>query len=243
MINVKSINSVSLQKTYEPNTIICRAGDTGGPMYVIIEGRVGVYKNYGEANQTMLTELKPGMFFNDRGFFLKTAHADTMVALSELKALVIEGDSIYKFFENNPEAVYSIIETLCGRIEKANTEYEKLRTRLYPKAQAEANAGAQEEPVSSLFPEGHKHYILRDPEVKKGLLRDEVLTCPMCNNKFSFPHIRTVVLRSLSMDSDLRRHYDGINTTHYLVATCPKCLFSTITDEFNKVSKKIRRRS
>jgi uncharacterized protein (DUF2225 family) len=230
MINIKSIDGSSL-KVFEANTVISRTGEPGGGrMYIIAEGKAGVYKNYGESNQTMLTEMKSGVFFGEREFFLNESQTDTIVALSELKVFEITKDNVMDFFSNNPDAACALIEALCGRVEKVNGEYEKLRALIYE--------AKEEGPVSSLFPAGHKHYVLRDPDVKKGLLRDDIITCPMCNNKFNFPHVRTVVLRTLSMDSDLRRHYDGINMTHYLVATCPKCLFSTITEEFGKAAKK-----
>ena len=236
MIDVKSLASFSLLKTIDANVVMSRDGEAaGGRMYIIVEGKAGVYKNYKESNQTMRTELKPGAFFGERAFFLNKDHTDTVVALSELKVLEITKENFRQFLANDPEAAFSMIETLCKRIEKTNDEYEKLRARMYPKAQ---EAEVEEPVVSSLFPDGHGSYVLRDPEVKKGLLRDDVITCPMCNNKFHFPHVRTVVLRSLSMDGDLRRHYDGLNTTHFLTATCPKCLFSTITEEFGKASKK-----
>jgi len=235
MVNVKTLNSISLLKTFEANTVISREGYSAeGQMYIVVEGKAGVYKNYGEPNQTLLTELKPGAFFGEAAFFLKKGHSETVAALSEMKALEITSENVVQFLANDPQAAYSMLEALCVRIEKVNEEFEKFRSRLNPKAMDDES----DMPISSLFPEGHVRYTLRDPEVKKGLLRDEILTCPMCNNKFNFPHIRTVVLRSLSMDTDLRRYYEGINTTHYLVATCPKCLFSTITDEFGKASKK-----
>jgi len=109
-----------------------------------------------------------------------------------------------------------------------------LKSKAESKPQA---AKAKTTSVSSLFPSGHKnHYKLPPFEQKDSLILDESLTCPICKTKFSFPHVRTVYLRTLSTDHDLRKTYDGINLTHYLTVTCPECLFSAITDKFSSAS-------
>ena len=69
------------------------------------------------------------------------------------------------------------------------------------------------------------------------MLFNENLICPICNNKFDFPQARTALLKSPSTDYDLRKTYDGINTTHYLAATCPTCLFSGVAANFANASK------
>jgi len=94
-----------------------------------------------------------------------------------------------------------------------------------------------EGPVSSLFPSGHKHYNLPEFTAKDGLIRAETMTCPICGLKFSAPQVRTVLLRTLAMDYDMRRRYEGIDVTHYLAVTCPQCLFSAIADKFPDASK------
>ena len=126
---------------------------------------------------------------------------------------------------------------------------EKPKPQPEPKPQAEAAAQpkpqtaskkiskAGKAPVSSLFPSGHKHYELPEFKQKEELFLEGTLTCPMCGRVFEFPHVRTVLIRTISTDHDLRKTHDGINLTHYLTATCPECLFSAITDKFNEASK------
>ena len=241
MVKVDMLKNLSYFKNFGENTVIIQEGEErGDQMYIILEGRAGVYRNYGTPDQVTLTELNPGDFFGEMTLFLDRPRTATVVALSPMKALEITQENAHEFFESDPEATYLLIQALCSRLENINSSYSQLYSSV-PHEPAKSAADAKPKPadnmVSSLFPEGHASYTLPELPVKAGLLRNETLTCPICQNKFDFPHVRTVHLRTLSMDYDMRRRYDGIDVTHYLAAACPKCFFSAIAEKFSNASK------
>lgn len=262
MVRVDLLKNVSSFKSFKENTVIIHEGEEiGDQMYIVLEGKACVCKNFGEPEQLTLTELNPGDFFGEMTLFLNRGRTATVIALSPMKVLEITRNNAYQFFASDPEATYLLIQALCSRIENLNDSYMHLHSRIRThkaKAAPALEAVPAPEPVtvpapepvtakhaakpvaahvSDLFPKGHKLYTLPEAVLNKDLLRNETVTCPICGNKFNFPIVRTVKLRTLSMDYDMRRYYEGINATHYLAATCPKCLFSAIADKFSDASK------
>jgi len=246
MIKVDLLKNLSFFKNFKENTVIINENDEmGNQMYIVLEGKATAYRNFGKPDQSTLLELNPGDFFGEMTLFLNKPLAATVVAQSPLKVLEITRNNVYKFFENDPGATYLLIQALCLRLENP-VEKELLpeakpesKPEVKPEAKPEKKpeAAPSQDPVSNLFPSGHKHYALPEFAFKEDLIRVEVMTCPICGNKFSAPQVRTVLLRTLSIDYDMRRRYDGIDVTHYLAATCPKCLFSAIADKFSDASK------
>ena len=261
MIDLRLLKNYSDFKKVKSGEVFIKDGDTmGDQMYIILAGKAGVYKNYGHASEVKISELNPGEFFGEMTLFLHRNRTADIVALNDLTVLEINRDNAYHFFEKSPAATYFLIQSLCERIESLNNGYLELHAQLYPELhekpaepvdtpakaadtheQAKAPAAATGQPKatakigpSSLFPEGHQSYVLKDAEPDQSLFFNKIFTCPMCENKFPFPSVRTTKLRAVTTDNDLRVNYDGINVTHYLALTCPQCLFSAITTEFEK---------
>jgi hypothetical protein len=89
-----------------------------------------------------------------------------------------------------------------------------------------------------LFPAGHTNYVLPDEKKDISILFAKDFNCPICKGIFNFPIARKYRLRKESTDYDMRTVYSGINLTHYYAVSCPKCLFSSIANVFEKASNK-----
>jgi len=238
MISVESLKSHALVKDINAYTVMIKTGEaTVDKMYVLLEGRVGVFSDYGVRGEQKLYELVSGDFFNEMKLFMNKNREDTVVSLTDLKVLEITRDNVHQFFAEYPEITYMLIQTFCERAEKANAAAAESEARVAEQEAAPQEKPEVKKPVLKLFPSGHAKYTLPDFTFKKDLVRNETFTCPLCGNKFDFPLIRTVVVRTLSTDYDLRKNYDGVVGTHHLVATCPNCLFSSVTDKWDEAAK------
>ncbi len=58
------------------------------------------------------------------------------------------------------------------------------------------------------------------------------VTCPVCNHDFTATRIITTGLKLIKTDTDLRPHYEGINTIPYEITTCENCGYSNYFKEF-----------
>jgi uncharacterized protein (DUF2225 family) len=90
-----------------------------------------------------------------------------------------------------------------------------------------------------LFPEGHGSYKLPIKEQDASCLMLKTAKCPLCKTEFKTQRVRNSKLSLDHTDSDMRSHYRGIEPLYYDVITCPRCLYSALTEMFEKPEKGI----
>jgi CRP-like cAMP-binding protein/uncharacterized protein (DUF2225 family) len=187
-------------------------------LYFILSGKAQLYFNYGKPEAFQLGGLAAGNYFGESilGKITAVAAEDTLI-------LVLNNRSAYKFFSNEPETTFRIIETACDRLDLLYDYYEsffadKLTTDGYRS--------------HILFPDGHKVYE-RGINRKCKQLYEKYHTCPICKKKFIAASVREKDLTIVSVDDDFRGHYEQIDPIHYEVLTCPKCWFSALEEYFS----------
>ena len=52
----------TIEKTFSNGDIIIQEGDKGNTFFQILEGKVGVYKDYDKENETKLATLEQGLY-------------------------------------------------------------------------------------------------------------------------------------------------------------------------------------
>jgi diguanylate cyclase (GGDEF)-like protein len=101
----------------EGHVIIVEGEAPDGKMYIIEKGTVGVYKNYRDQGEIRIAELKQGDFFGEMNLFLQKRRTATVVAETDVTVLAIEKVQALEFLKTQPEATFSLIKTLCMRLE------------------------------------------------------------------------------------------------------------------------------
>ena len=123
-IDLEDLKAYSTTKTLDPGSVIINEGDKMPySMFVILEGKVKVCKNYGQSNEKNITELKSGEFFGEMSLFLKEPRSATVVADTKAVILEINQNNTYKVIKRYPELPYSILTTLCKRIQLLNQKF------------------------------------------------------------------------------------------------------------------------
>jgi len=248
-MDIKLLQDMSNKRVFLNGQVVFREGDAAGnEMYIILSGKVGVYKNYGQPEEVQLAELTAGDFFGEMTLFLNNMRSATTVAAGAVILLEINRMNAFEFFEKQPEATYSLIKTLCTRLDEANDVNVEKLTGISKKTAADTlnPAAAKTKPTSTdtaaflgvgnpngLFPPGHKTYALdiKPPSQKAVVTRK--FTCPVCDAKFSALAARTINLKLKHVDRDFRTHYEtDIDVIHYDIVTCPECYYSTFSPNF-----------
>jgi len=115
--------TTSVEK-YSKDTIIFREGETGDCMYDIHFGQVGIYKDYGTAEEKLLTKLSADEFFGELGMLDNIKRSGTAVALMDDTTLeIITPSNLKELFEQNPPKVEMILEHLSYRLRRLTKEY------------------------------------------------------------------------------------------------------------------------
>ena len=104
--------------------IIFREGDEGNFMYAIYGGSVGIYTNYGTAQQTKLTTLYSDTFFGEMGLIEQEKRSATAVAEENDTILeCIRADQLETLFKENPAKVDMILSHLSQRLRSLTRDY------------------------------------------------------------------------------------------------------------------------
>lgn len=113
-------------KKFAKGEVIFKEGALELFMYDLIEGKVGIYANYGEANEKLLTELSAeagSVTFGEMGLIDAMPRSATAVALENVQACAITGKEFGAHFKENPAAVLAIMQNMSKRIRGLSQDY------------------------------------------------------------------------------------------------------------------------
>ncbi len=120
MINLNYLKDISKMKQFGSGAVIIEEGYVSDGMYILLKGNVNVFKNYDKPNRMQITTLGPGSFFGEMSLFMSAPRTATVVAADEVCVLELTHDNIHQFFRQEPDATFSLITSLCERLDKLN---------------------------------------------------------------------------------------------------------------------------
>lgn len=113
-------------KKFAKGEVIFKEGTYESFMYDLIEGKVGIYAKYGEAEEKLLTELTTengSITFGEMGLIDAMPRSATAVALEDVVACVVTGEEFGAYFKENPAAVLAIMQNMSKRIRSLSQDY------------------------------------------------------------------------------------------------------------------------
>jgi CRP/FNR family transcriptional regulator/CRP/FNR family cyclic AMP-dependent transcriptional regulator len=108
-----------LGQQYQDGDTIIKQGDVGNCLYVIQEGKVGVFHQTGD-NEIKVTELGKTDFFGEMGLFEKDVRSCTVRSIGESKVLTIDKKNFYKTIQQDPSLAYRLLEKMSKRLRDTN---------------------------------------------------------------------------------------------------------------------------
>ena len=99
---------------------ICREGGPGDAFYVVVEGRVGVYKKIDEAEERRLNTLGAGKFFGEMALIQEGTRNATVRALEPTVVLEIGRDPFLRVLGASPSLAVRILVQLSRRLVEAD---------------------------------------------------------------------------------------------------------------------------
>lgn len=99
-------------RTFPVSTIIAHEGEVGGGWYVLLSGRVGVFKR-----DTQVAEFATrGMIIGELSSILGHPRTANLVALEDTTLLHVEQD-LEQLIEHHPKVVKTLVISLAQRLE------------------------------------------------------------------------------------------------------------------------------
>lgn len=105
------------KRIYKQDEVITKEGDLAFEWYVLVRGKVGVFK--GEKKLSEFSER--GVIFGELSGLLARPRTATMVALEESEVMVVES-SIDEVIRNHPDIANKILISLAERLAKTTEE-------------------------------------------------------------------------------------------------------------------------
>jgi len=114
-----------IEKTFNGGDIIIKEGDTGNTFYYLLEGNVGVYKNYGEDDEVQIRILEPGQYFGEMAIIETYPRSTSVIAEGDVKVQEIEAEELNEYFKANPEKIILIMNQLGNRLKEMTKDYDE----------------------------------------------------------------------------------------------------------------------
>jgi CRP-like cAMP-binding protein len=113
------MRNTALGHQYKDGDTIIRQGEEGNCLYVIQEGRVGVYREKG-SDEIMIAELGEGEFFGEMGLFEKDVRSATVRSVGDTRILTIDRKNFYRTIQRDPSLAYRLLEKMSKRLRETN---------------------------------------------------------------------------------------------------------------------------
>src|SRR5215813_10987250 len=116
-------------RTFHPRTRIYKAGESGGPAYIMISGKVQVTTIDQDQQEVVIDEPVSGEFFGFASMLDQTPHQSNAIALEESECLEVSRDDITVLLQKKPHAGMDLLTMLGRQIHNAQDLVRSRATR------------------------------------------------------------------------------------------------------------------
>lgn len=118
--------------TYPYGTIIFKAGEVGKCMYIVRDGKVSIYSNYGAVNEVKLNESVPVSCFGEMGMLSDEPRDSTaVVEAGDTRVEIIYPEDLPGIFKSAPAKIDMILKNLSYRLRSVTYDYYKACKEIY----------------------------------------------------------------------------------------------------------------
>jgi HEAT repeat protein len=116
---LEAIQQISSEAEYLANETIVKEGEPGGELYLLINGKVRIYKGYGTREETLLSSVNAISYFGEMAALDDQPRSATVVAAERSRMLRLDGESLKELIRQMPEISFEIMRVLTGRVRRA----------------------------------------------------------------------------------------------------------------------------
>lgn len=102
--------------TFSAGEVIIKEGDEGDSIYIIVSGKVSIFRNTEFGEEIHITDLTDGAFFGEFGFFLKSKRFATIKATVETTLLELTKRDMDNVTKENPKVREVLIKFYKNRV-------------------------------------------------------------------------------------------------------------------------------
>jgi HEAT repeat protein len=122
---LEAVARVARERVQMPGDVVLREGDPGGDLFLVLSGRVHVYRGYGTPEVLDLGTLGVGSYVGEMAIFDDQPRSATVVAEDETRLLVLAGDRLKELVMQTPEMSFQIFRVLTRRVRDVEARLER----------------------------------------------------------------------------------------------------------------------
>ena len=119
------MESGSMGKEYADREVVCRQGETGNCMFVVLAGRLSVVREDADREVTV-GELQGGDVFGEMAIVDQGPRSATVRAKGNARVLTLDKRAFLKKVREDPSLAFRIIQQMSGRIRYLNDELSRV---------------------------------------------------------------------------------------------------------------------
>lgn len=113
--DLEKIAEIAQEQLFLSLATLCKEGDPGNTLFIIVSGRVDVIISVGK-KESVIASRGPGEFVGEMAILESLPRSATLKAHGDVRVLVIEGDSFNTILLDRPEVAVSVLRHMSGRV-------------------------------------------------------------------------------------------------------------------------------
>ena len=127
--HLDKLADISVPKTFPADTLIIKEGTVGLGMFIIISGRVEVYRGEGD-KRTTLAVLESGTIVGEMAMVNDQVRSANVRALEPTECLLVSRDAFKTLINQEPEVALSVMAVLSDRVRDNQNRIEDLQKKV-----------------------------------------------------------------------------------------------------------------
>ncbi len=148
--DLQRVAEVTVTRSFAPQHVIFREGDTSDTCYVVSTGHARAIREHSDGRQIALAHFGPGDIFGELAMFDDEARSATVDTLDQVEAVAILGADFRRLLKEHPDIAVKLVVSLGRRLREAN---ERLARQSFQTVQSRV-AGVLAQLVESALSEG-----------------------------------------------------------------------------------------
>ena len=107
------------KRKFSRGSLICQEGTPGSSLYIILSGRVRIFKMM-NAEKIELSILGKGDFCGEMSLLLEGTRTASMEAMTDTEVLILSKESLLSKIQQDPGFALNMVRTMAGRMAAAH---------------------------------------------------------------------------------------------------------------------------
>lgn len=119
-----AVSDIATEQVFEKGEFLMQEGENCTGFFLVLSGKVRVYKSSPNGKEKVLLMAETGMTFGEDGLFGEGTFLEMAVAVTKTKVLKISRVDFLKLLQDNSSLAFQVMESLCLWIRRLSTSVE-----------------------------------------------------------------------------------------------------------------------